>query len=209
MEYLGSNTIHNKLVGTVYDLDFDEDIANDNMENLRAMRERRRSTDIHDTGKKYDGSYISSSRDSSQSPKFTSPPHGKIRSSFSADLRDLRPPTPISDMQGLPKGGGGGLPSPLSSMAPLEEHHRTYPDIAQPVMPGPVDMRTYNTNFDPQPNTEAYSNQILGAFASGQTEQQLHDIDEDFEKSLHAALTARKTPEVVKEVAKEIGRAHV
>lgn len=190
-EFMSSNTIHNKLVGTVYDLDFDDDIANDNMGDFRAMRERRRSTDIHD--KKSESSYLS--RDSSQSPKFTSPSHvthsSKLgRTSYTTDLRDLRPPTPINDMQTLSK----NMPSPLSAVAPVDES-RTFPDIGQPVLPGPVDMRTYNSAFESKPTNDAYSNQILGEFAM--VEPQLCDIDDDFEKNLEISLRTEKRPENV------------
>lgn len=190
MEYFGSNTIHNKLVGTVYDLDFDDDIANDSVSDLRAMRERRRSTDVHD--RKSESSYLS--RDSSQSPKFTSPSHtshsGKLsRTSYTTDLtRDLRPPTPISDVSSISK----NLPSALSTIAPIEEHG-TFPDIGQPVLPGPVDMRTYNSTFEPQSNNESYSNQILGEFAMG--EPQLCEIDDEYEKNLEMQLRPEKRPE--------------
>lgn len=65
--HMGAGTIHNKLQGTVYDLDFDEDLkCGDNMENLKSMRERRRSIDYRHQS---DASYRS--RDASESPKFT------------------------------------------------------------------------------------------------------------------------------------------
>lgn len=64
---MGAGTIHNKLQGTVYDLDFDEDLkCGDNMENLKSMRERRRSIDYRHQS---DATYRS--RDASESPKFT------------------------------------------------------------------------------------------------------------------------------------------
>lgn len=65
--HMGAGTIHNKLQGTVYDLDFDEDLkCGDNMENLKSMRERRRSIDYrHQSDAPY------RSRDASESPKFT------------------------------------------------------------------------------------------------------------------------------------------
>lgn len=62
---MGAGTIHNKLQGTVYDLDFDEDLkCGDNMENLKSMRERRRSIDYRHQADSY------RSRDASESPKF-------------------------------------------------------------------------------------------------------------------------------------------
>lgn len=61
-------------------------------------------------------------------------------------------------------------------------------------IPGPVDMRTYsydNTN-------DSYNSQLLGAFAAGNVDQTLNDIDEEQEKELQTALKAsndkQKTP---------------
>lgn len=60
-----SGTIHNKLQGTVYDLDFDEDLkSGDNVENLKSMRERRRSIDYRHQSESL------RTRDASESPKF-------------------------------------------------------------------------------------------------------------------------------------------
>lgn len=169
-------------MGTVYDLDFDDDIANVDMGDLRAMRERRRSTDIHD--RKFESSYLS--RDSSQSPKFTSPTHKVSRSSYTTDLRDLRPPTPITDTS-------KNIPSPI----PVVTTETRFPDIVQPVLPGPVDMRTYNSSFEPQPNTDAvsYSNEILSEFAT--VRPQLCEIDDEYEKNLELSLRSEKRTEVV------------
>lgn len=162
-----SNTIHNNLAGTVYDLDFDEDISNDNMADLRALRERRKSIDIHDRKEAH------LSRDSSPSSKFASP---KTRS-FNTDLRDLRPPTPIEDVSKV-------------DLQPLVvcETPKTFPDIVQPVLPGPVDMRTYSSSFEQQTYNEA---NLLGAFSGAAPEQQVHDdIDEELEKEFQSDLTA-------------------
>lgn len=62
-------------------------------------------------------------------------------------------------------------------------------------MPGPVDMRTYNS-YD---NTnDSYNSQLLGAFASNTVDQTLNEIDEEQEKELQTALKAsndkQKTP---------------
>jgi hypothetical protein len=62
-------------------------------------------------------------------------------------------------------------------------------------MPGPVDMRTYNS-FD---NTnDSYNSQLLGAFATNTVDQTLEDINEEQEKELQTALKAsndkQKTP---------------
>lgn len=169
--YITSNTIHNKLVGTVYDLDFDDDIANDNMADLRAMRERRRSTDLHKSD---------ISLETSESPKFTSPSH-KFNRNYTSDLKELRPPTPITDIK---------IPSPNT----IPE--QTFADIGQPVLPGPVDMRTYNSSFETQ-NTDAvtYSNQILKEFAT--VGPQLCEIDDEYEKNLELSLRSEKRTEVI------------
>lgn len=49
----------------MYDLDFDEDLkCGDNVENLKSMRERRRSIDFRHQSESF------RSRDASESPKF-------------------------------------------------------------------------------------------------------------------------------------------
>ncbi|CAH0546641.1 unnamed protein product [Brassicogethes aeneus] len=154
------SSIHQKLVGTVYDFDFDDDASNDNMTDLKSMRERRKSSD-HD--RKFESPFAA--RHSPISPLQSS---NKNRS-VNADLRDLRPPTPIED------------PKPNAVAAPM---------LVTPVLPGPVDMRTYNSDFDRQ---QAYNDNLLGAFANDATEVPAHEeIDEEFEKELHSALTAKK-----------------
>lgn len=169
-----TNTIHNKLIGTVYDLDFDDDISNENMTDLKAMRERRKSVDIHERKSELSSHIL---KDSSQ---ITSP---QSKTRYNSDLRSLRPPTPTNIVTDQ---------TPV--LPPPEEPVRTFPDIVQPVLPGPVDMRTYNSNFDPQNYSEA---NLLGAFASGTAETQVHeDLDEDFEKELHSALKAKDTKKV-------------
>lgn len=65
---MSAGTIHNKLQGTVYDLDFDEDLnCGDNVENLKTMRERRRSIEF-----RHQSDYLRSGDASSESPKFSS-----------------------------------------------------------------------------------------------------------------------------------------
>lgn len=169
-----TNTIHNKLIGTVYDLDFDDDISNENMTDLKAMRERRKSVDVHERKSELSSHIL---KDSSQ---ITSP---QSKTRYNSDLRSLRPPTPTNV-----------IADQLPVLPPPEEPVRTFPDIVQPVLPGPVDMRTYNSNFDPQNYSEA---NLLGAFASGTAETQVHeDLDEDFEKELHSALRAKDNKKV-------------
>lgn len=61
----------------------------------------------------------------------------------------------------------------------------------EPVMPGPVDMRTYNSGFDASSNSDVFnSSNMLGAFASGLADQTLPDIDEELEKDFQSALKA-------------------
>ena len=207
------NTIHSKLVGTVYDLEFDDDSPSDSVENLRAMRERRRSTDIHER-KLSENSFLS--HDSPPSPKFTSPLHhianSKLRSSYNADIQDLRPPSPLPGLHSsadelLP------LPSPVNNTTSgrLEQ----FPDVVQPLLPGPVDMRTYSSSYEPTPsnNPATYHNHLLGtSFTTSTAEQHVTDFVEDLEKELHSALAARKQSEpqkITEEVSKQMDEAVV
>ncbi|XP_066153594.1 PHD finger protein rhinoceros [Euwallacea fornicatus] len=166
-DFLGANTIHNKLVGTVYDLDFDDDICSENMTDLKSMRERRKSVDVHE--KKFD------SYSSPRSPKFASP-----KNRYATDLRELKPPSPLEE--------------PRTKVTDISANSApVFPDVT-PVLPGPVDMRTYNSaNFD-QPAYNEHN--LLNAFASGTAGAQVHDeLDEDFEKELHSALLSTKKAE--------------
>ncbi|XP_077302362.1 PHD finger protein rhinoceros [Arctopsyche grandis] len=176
MDCYGMGTIHNKLIGTVYDLDFDDMSAN-SVSDLKSMRDRRRSTDVHD--RKSDGGY----KDSSQSPKFASPSQQSTKRSFTADIKELRPPTPIADHPAAIE-----TPTSPPPRGTNVETVQPFTSIVQPVLPGPVDMRTYST-FEPS-NIDAFNNHLLGTFASGTADQQLVDIDEEMEKQLHYALIA-------------------
>lgn len=186
------DTIHNKLMGTVYDLDFDDDISNENVTDLKAMRERRKSTDIHE--RKNEISHVL--KDTSQSPKFASPQSKSQK--YSSDLRSLRPPTPITNL----------LPDDVVKNAVVEEPTPTFSDMmVQPILPGPVDMRTYNSGFEQQNYNES---NLLGAFASGTAEPKLHeDIDEEFEKELQSALTSNNSSKVEDVQEPEIGNIKV
>lgn len=146
------NTIHSKLVGTVYDFDIDEDIDN-SLENLRAMRERRRSTDVHER-KSSDSSFLS--RDSSSSPKFTSPHNSsRHRTNHTPGVRDLRPPTPVSE-----------IPNQTVQERPsVEKTIESFPDVVQPMLPGPVDMRTYNSTCE-QTGSNIYHSNLVGTFTT-------------------------------------------
>ncbi|XP_063634737.1 PHD finger protein rhinoceros [Cydia splendana] len=168
-DYSG-NSIQSKLVGTVYD--FNEEIANDGVD-LKALRERRKSIDVRDD-RKSEASY----KDASQSPQMSSPQAAK--KTPSAEDKGAKPPTPeLPDPPGSP-----GLKSAERGPGFSQVH---------PVLPGPVDMRTYNPSFEgaAPPVADAYHSHLL-AFASGTADQQLPDIDEDLEKQLHSELMAIK-----------------
>lgn len=177
---LPGGDIHNKLQGTVYDLDFDED---ENVENLKSLRDhRRKSIDCRQESFR--------ARDASQSPKF--PPvtinQKTQRMVFGpSDIRDLRPPSPINH-----NATNMAPPTTISSAAiptatSMHEMH--------PVMPGPVDMRTYNApTFEATANnSEVFNSSLLRAFASGTADQSLPDIDEESEKDFQSALKASTT----------------
>ncbi|CAH0401859.1 unnamed protein product [Chilo suppressalis] len=162
VDYMG-NSIQNKLVGTVYD--FDEEIA-DGVD-LKALRERRKSVDLRDD-RKSEHSY----KDASPSPRVVSPPQTSKRTPTIE--KDVKPSPMPSDRTASPTGKGPGFSS------------------VQPVLPGPVDMRTYQPFENPVPVAgEAYHSHLL-EFASGTADQQLVDIDEEVEKQLHSALMASK-----------------
>lgn len=109
------NPAVSKLAGTAYDLDFVEEFENDNngvMENLRAMRERKKS-DVKVENK------------SPVSPKVHSSPNNYRRKH--ASVKELKPPSPIVETN---------LDDPLIQSTINE---------LSPMLPGPVDMRTYNS----------------------------------------------------------------
>ncbi|XP_049884703.1 PHD finger protein rhinoceros isoform X2 [Pectinophora gossypiella] len=169
VDYMG-NSIQSKLVGTVYD--FDEEIANDGVD-LKALRERRKSVDVRDD-RKSEQSY----KDSSQSPRVVSSPQNKRPPLV--ETKETKPPTPEpEDKASSPSDRGGEDRGPGFSQV-------------HPVLPGPVDMRTYQNVDAPVPPTgDAYHSHLL-AFASGTADQQLVDIDEEVEKQLQSALMASK-----------------
>lgn len=214
--HMGAGTIHNKLQGTVYDLDFDEDLkCGDNVENLKSMRERRRSIDYRHQNESY------RSRDASESPKFAATANSqkigksndaqqptrtktqtdgricvrlgeKLVPPWRTDVRDLRPPSPHADanavipIQNTPATVAAAAAAAAAATASAQPPMHTI----EPVMPGPVDMRTYNSGFDASNNDVFNSSNLLGAFASGLPEQTLPDIDEEFEKDFQSALKA-------------------
>ncbi|CAG4942989.1 unnamed protein product [Colias eurytheme] len=160
--YMG-NSIQSKLVGTVYD--FEEEIANDGVD-LKALRERPKSIDVKDD-RKSEHSY----KEPSQSPRTPNPQPLMI------ERKDNKSPTPE------PRDG------PESPVNKNNLEHTGFSQV-QPVLPGPVDMRTYSIDSQPPAApTDVYHTHLL-AFASGTAEQQLAEIDEEVEKQLHTALMA-------------------
>ncbi|KAG5677385.1 hypothetical protein PVAND_007148 [Polypedilum vanderplanki] len=164
-------SISKKLVGTVYDFSADEEFAtNPSVENLRAMRDRRKSIDL----------YNKMNRDgSSQSPKFSK---SSLKQSTPlthplALNNHTMPNTVVNENESIPVSTG------ITSLNLVN-------------MPGPVDMRTYNS-FDTNTN-DSYNSQLLGAFATNMVDQTLNEIDEEQEKELQIALKAsndkQKTP---------------
>ncbi|OWR53198.1 putative PHD finger protein [Danaus plexippus plexippus] len=165
-----SNSIQSKLVGTVYD--FNEELANDGVD-LKALRDRRKSIDIRDD-RKSEHSY----KDSSQSPRVLSPSTMSKRST--PEPKDVKLITP----EQIEKAKS---PSERSS----SERGPGFSQV-HPVLPGPVDMRTYSSFDNPAPPaSDAYNSHLL-AFASGTADQQLVEIDEEVEKQLHSDLMAIK-----------------
>lgn len=174
-------TIQQKLQGTVYDLDLDEELAED-VENLKSMRDRRRSIDSRMDSFR--------TKDASESPKFTGTPIQKTpRQSYQPpEIRDTRPPVPI-------------LQEPVPSVEPIIPNHvptSIHTIIPPIVMPGPVDMRTYNSSFEV--NTDAFNSTLLGVFGSGISDPTLQDIDEEVEKDFQMALRASNTKAPVAQV---------
>ncbi|CAH2217458.1 jg6489 [Pararge aegeria aegeria] len=164
------NSIQSKLVGTVYD--FNEEMANDGVD-LKALRERCKSLDTKDD-RKSEHSY----KDSSQSPRAVSP-HA-VNKKSTPEQKEIKPSTPET------------TEDPQSPLGKNNADRGPGFTQVQPVLPGPVDMRTYNPFDNPAPTTgDAYHSHLL-AFASGTADQHLVDFDEEMEKKLHSALMASK-----------------
>lgn len=125
--YADYNPAVSKLAGTAYDLDFVEEFGNDNngvMENLRAMRERKKSD-------------VKAESKSPVSPKVQSSPNNYRRKH--ASVKELKPPSPI-------------IETIIEDNPPAQ----TRLDELSPMLPGPVDMRTYNS-YD---NATSYSDNV-------------------------------------------------
>ncbi|CAD7083396.1 unnamed protein product [Hermetia illucens] len=158
-------SIANNLAGTVYDLDFDEDLGTS--VDLKSLRDRRKSFD----------SRVNAVSTCEQ--KFTSPGYqGKLRNTLLSTKS-------VSDVKS---------PNMGSSESAMHASH-SYLSNIHPVLPGPVDMRTYNSGYENQSSTnqEAYNNHLLGVFATGMGDQTLNEIDEEDEEKLQSVLKASGT----------------
>ncbi|XP_014484114.1 PREDICTED: PHD finger protein rhinoceros [Dinoponera quadriceps] len=169
------DSIQNKLVGTVYDFDSDEDSANEtNIADLRMMRERKKSTDVNE--KRVEP--LGLANDAVHQSHLSSP--GGLHKKYGDDKKLSSPAT--HDPAGLGK-------SETSA-------GQAFADTVMPLLPGPVDMRTYNSTVD-QPSSsvhgQSYGNHLLGSFAAGvSADPNLQDM-EDFESELHSVLKKAST----------------
>ncbi|XP_045532052.1 PHD finger protein rhinoceros [Pieris brassicae] len=172
------NSIQSKLVGTVYD--FEEEIANDGVD-LKALRDRRKSIDVKDE-RKSEHSF----KESSQSPQISSPQSASISIKEDKDcLLEI-------------KKDESNSPTHTDNL-----EHTSFSHV-QPVLPGPVDMRTYNASEIQSPAVSDVYHSHLLEFASGTADQHLPDIDEEVEKQLHTALKMASNQEADAELTTPI-----
>ncbi|XP_054005546.1 PHD finger protein rhinoceros [Hylaeus anthracinus] len=162
------DSIQNKLVGTVYDFDSDEDSTSEaNIADLRTMRERKKSTDAATAGvERRDTTVVASE---AVQTKLSSP--GGARKY----LEDRR----LSCSPGRDD----------SAIVESESNAGQSFDAVLPLIPGPVDMRTYNSTLDASSSStlhgQTYENHFLRTFTSVSTsDPALPDIEEDLDKEL-------------------------
>uniref|UniRef100_A0A336MGX5 PHD finger protein rhinoceros n=1 Tax=Culicoides sonorensis TaxID=179676 RepID=A0A336MGX5_CULSO len=198
LDFGGTN--HSNLAGTAYDLDLVEE-ENFTLENFRTSlsRDRKKSNDTSNLD------YLRS-REPSQSPKFSSP---KNRSLYSSAANTPTAATTPSGNTPLHQGHHPLMApdvntSTVNSMTPTSTVSSLH-EMVLPVLPGPVDMRTYNSNFDSSTNNEIFNNHLLGAFDSGTADHTLADIDEEMEKELQSALKASNSK--AKEISPPVSSA--
>ncbi|KAG5329422.1 RNO protein, partial [Acromyrmex charruanus] len=147
------DSIQNKLVGTVYDFDSDEDSANEtNIADLRTMRERKKSTDVNEKNRASEP-LGGMANDGSIQSHLSSPTLHTTKKY--ADDKKLASPAAHHDHQ--------------AAIAKSESSTHQFADTVMPLLPGPVDMRTYNSTVD-QPSSsvhgQSYGNHLLGSFAA-------------------------------------------
>lgn len=146
--YADYNPAVSKLAGTAYDLDFVEEFGNDNndvMENLRAMRERKKSD-------------VKADSKSPVSPKVQSSPNNYRRKH--ASVKELKPPSPIIETH------------------TEEPPTQTRMEDLSPMLPGPVDMRTYNYE-----NATSYSDNVYDTNINA--DDKVTDIVNTLKEDLH------------------------
>ncbi|XP_047345699.1 PHD finger protein rhinoceros [Vespa velutina] len=198
------DSIQNKLVGTVYDFDSDEDSTNEtNIADLRTMRERKKSTDIG--GEKRGEGSLLMTNDGIHQSRLSSP--STLHKKYADDKRLSSPAMHDANVaSGVVAGAGGsgavsvsaviGNVTAAAAIAESESNAgQVFADTVLPLLPGPVDMRTYNSNVDAPSSSlshsQSYTNHLLSSFAAGvSTDSALPDIEEDIEKELQSALIA-------------------
>lgn len=163
------------LVGTPFEFSYEEEMATPGMENLQSLRDRRRSFDCRNA-------------QNTDALKYRSPSYnaGACKVRHSATGSSVTSVTPSSTATDSIVNCNNNLKNTTSNLH----------SIVQPMLPGPVDMRTYNLGFEPQHSSasqEAYNNNLLGAFDSGTADQTLSEFDEEDEREFQSALRATGT----------------
>ena len=162
------------LVGTPFEFSYEEEMTTPGMENLQSLRDRRRSFDCRNS-------------QNTEALKYRSP-------SYSANACKIRNNT--GSTSASTASTGTGAESIVNCNNNMKGSTSTLHSIVQPMLPGPVDMRTYNLGFEPQHSSasqEAYNNNLLGAFDSGTADQTLSEFDEDDEREFQSTLRATGT----------------
>ncbi|XP_014241583.1 PHD finger protein rhinoceros [Cimex lectularius] len=180
------NTIHSKLVGTVYDFDIDEDEeGGDSLENLRAMRERRKSSDVHD--KKDVAIPI---KEPSVSPKFVS--SSTVKSRSYSDIRETD-----ATFSPLPRRSKEAV----DENQPIIENSRL--EFVQPVLQAPVNVSSYSSFESTTTSTiPGYQNHIMESYQSTNNES-LKDFMEELEEEIKT-LKSSTVPKIEAPVASTV-----
>lgn len=161
------DSIQNKLVGTVYDFASDEDSANEtNIADLRTMRERKKSTDVNEKNRANEP-LSGVANDGSIQSHLSSPTLHTTKKYV--DDKKLASPAAHHDHQ--------------TAMAKSESStSHQFADTVMPLLPGPVDMRTYNSTVDQSSSSvhgQPYGNHLLGSFAASvSADSNLPELDD-------------------------------
>jgi len=181
------------LAGTVYDIDFDEFEENlDEKLDLRMLRERRKSSDIHSEMKFNKSENILSPVDVRSSGTDSSP-----------KIKDIEVIKPLNSHQKTQQ---------IISLSPktVSPSDITISPILQPLLPGPVDMRTYNlgsgnaeelsgvskTSKVDTPRKQTKSLDISSVFSSS-TKQPIVNEFEELDQTLDALTSTPKSVPVL------------